>query len=215
MTRNGKIVLFVSIAAGVGLFLLGWQCHSNNTAKSTGSDTTVRKDSMVFIGVPLPFRVDSLIFVKGKDGKPFPVLVHDTTPGELIVRIDPADTAEIIERLFQVSYYDTTIALKSDTVRVIDTVSFNRITGRQIKIKSQDTTIKITTIKKPPRPLVVSIVASVMGNRTDPLYGYGAGMQLKLPNDETYAIKIYRIPGQKPMIEIEKSWPIRFKKPKK
>lgn len=202
--------IFVAIA--VALFMLG-RCNGiRSVTKNTGVDTAINKDSIVVRYKPIPYKVRE-IDTQYIAGKPVPYAVHDTT---LVyeVRIDPADTAAILKRFFETAYYDHTLPLQRGTVRIIDTVSQNRIWGRQVMAFGTDTTITKTIVLKPPRNIVGYFSLSAMGNYKNPLYGAGIGFGIKLPNDMTYQAEVKAVRGQRLMYEGRAMFPIRFIKPK-
>ncbi len=209
----------VYVAAGLALWLWGRSCGISSVIKNTGSDTTLNTDTAKIRYKPVPWKVkdtDTLYL-----NKPYPVKVHDTLPGVYEIRIDPADTAailaaslEISRDYFRTEFYDTTIQVRGkDSLRVLDTVSRNRIQGRGIIQQYTDSTISTTTVLRPPQKLLMYFTGSILSNVPNRVYGVGAGVMLKLPNDKTHSLKVKYFSEIGTVYEYEHGIPIRlFKK---
>lgn len=206
MTRNGKIVLVVSIAAAAGLFLWGRSCGIGSVTKTAGSDTTITIVKTDTIYKPQVATITNTVTVPGSTR-----VVHDTLE-TFEVRIDPADTAAILKDYWATRFYADTQNLKRGQVIIQDSVTRNRITSRRLQTTGTDTAITNTVVVRPPQRLVVSFTASVLGNAHNPLFGQGAGLQLKLPNDATFYFKIFHVHDHRLMFQVSKGWPIRFRK---
>lgn len=212
MTRNDKIVLVLGVVAAGGLFLFGRSCGIDSVLKKVGTVKTITKDSLIFrdTGSIIPYAV----YTKGKDGKPYPVLIHDTTPGELIVRIDPADTAAILERYYQTAYYRHQFDTGRWKITVDESITENRLKDWSMKVVSSDTSTTNTVQLKPPKPIVISLLLSNIGNVNNLSYIQGFGFSVRTPNDKEYQFQRLNVPGHKPMYQATVSLPIRnpFKK---
>lgn len=184
MSTKNIILLVIGVAAAVALFLFGRSCGIKSVIKTTHIDTIIRKDSVRVKYQPVPYNVthDSLIYVKGK---PVIISVHDTTD---LVRIEPADTVAILKRYYQKLFYDTTITFKRGSVRLIDTVTRNRITGRQVNVMVTDTTIHEVVTLRPPKRIILYFGIDYLGYQKTPFYALGADLTLKLPNDQLFTI---------------------------
>jgi hypothetical protein len=209
LTRNDKIVLILAVTGGAALFWGGWECHNRKVIKSTGTVVTVTKDSIVYQDRPVPYRVDSVVYVKGKDGKPYPM--WDTLWGVPEVIIEPVDTAAILKRFNSIAYYKDVRDTGRASITILDTVTQNRIQGRSVKVVFSDTAKVTTIVKTLPRKIVAYLTGSVMGNFKNPLFGTGMGFGLKLPNDMTYQGEVKLVNGSRPMGEIRVMFPIRIK----
>lgn len=207
MTTPNKITGILAIAALAGFGFFMRSCGINSVLRSAGSDTTVSHDTVIIKYQPVPYMItrDSLIYV---NGKPVVVQIHDTTHLE-IVRIDPVDTAAIVARCNQTAYYRDTRDTGRAKITIIDTVTQNRITGRQVQVAFTDTVINNTTVLRPPKPIVLSFVISNTGNLSSPLYAQGVGLSLRLPSDREYQVQYINIPNHKPMYQATVSLPIR------
>jgi hypothetical protein len=210
-----KWILIAIAVAIVAIFLFGRSCGIRSVTKQAGSDTTIHKDSLVIRYKPVPYKViehdSDIVFRPWIVEKP----VHDTTKGidhYFIIPLTKEDTLAIVKDYFQTAFYDTTIKLSRGMARLIDTVTENRISGRQVYVTGTDTTITNTIVIKPPRAIVLSFTLSAMGNFRSPLFGEGVGLNLKLPSEGTYDLKLFNVPGHRPMLQFTKGWPLRFKK---
>lgn len=208
MTKN-QLIGVIGITAAVGLFLLGRGCGIKSVEKTAGTVVTVTKDSLVYVDRPKPYKVDSLVYVKGKDGEIKTII--KTLPGVPEIIIEPADTAAILKKFYEVAYYQDIRDTGRARITILDTVTQNRIRGRSVKVLFSDTTTKTTMILKPPRNLVGYFTVSAMGNFQYPGAGIGAGFALKLPNDRFYQAEIKLVNGHKPMAEIRIGMPLRSK----
>lgn len=196
----------------IAMFFLG-RCNGiQSVIKRTGSDTTVRKDSIQLAYVPVPVLVkyDSLLY---KD-KLVKVQVYDTLWGTPEVVIEPVDSAEILKDYYAARIYSDTQRLKRGQVIINDTVSRNRITGRGLNVTGADTVIKNTVVFYPPKKAVGYFTLSGMGNAKTPGAGIGAGFGLKLPNDRIYQVEYKLMTGNRPALEARIFFPIRLLKRK-
>lgn len=192
----------------IGIFLYGRSCGVRSVLKTVGSDTTIRKDSIVIRYKPVPYKVthDSIIYIKGK---PVYISVHDTIP-EII--IEPADTAAILARYYQKVFYDTTWNFKRGTVRLIDTVTRNRITGREVQVRVTDTTIKETTVLHPPKKMILYFGIDYLGYQKTPFFAAGVDLALKLPNDKLFEAGVLIDKDGKLIYQAGVKWPIRLRR---
>lgn len=210
MTSQNKITGILAIAALAGFGFFMRSCGINSVLRSAGSDTTVSHDTVIIKYQPIPYMItrDSLVFV---NGKPVIITIRDTTTQE-IVRIDPVDTAAIVARCNETAYYKDVRDTGRAKITIIDTVTQNRITGREVRVAFTDTTITNTTVLRPPKPIVVSVLLSNTGNVGNVLYAQGIGLSLRLPSDKEFEFQRIFMPGHKPMYQFTYSIPIRLKK---
>jgi len=200
MTTKNKILFVVGVAAAIALFWSGCQCGINSVDKVNHIDTTITKDSFVYRYKPVPYRVDSFIYVKGE------AFADDTTQGETIIY--PVDTNAIVARFNQVAYYNDS----AEYWRIKDTLFQNRIVGREVKVICPDTTItKITTIY-PPKKAILYLGFNAMGNPNNLLYGVGTDLSLKFSNDKIYGAGIKLLSGNQLYYEGKVMFPLRIKK---
>lgn len=205
------------VIAVIVLALMYWarSCGIKSVLKTVGTKKTVTKDSIVYrdTGRIVPYRIDVPIYIKGKDGKPYPVF--DTLWGtqEIIV---PTDTAAILSRYYETAHYQHIVDTGRWKITVDESITQNRIKNWTLKAVSSDTTTVNTVQLKPPKNFVLYFVASAMGNRHEPLGGAGVGMGLKTPKDRVFVVQWKTIKGNQPMIEATYLAPLRnpFKKRK-
>lgn len=197
----------VLVAAVVALFLWGYSCGKGALGRRVESDTTVRKDSLVFRYKPTPYKVVQMDtqWLASK-----PIIIHDTTPGAITTITESVDSTAILRDYFATRFYDTTFTLKRGTIRRKDTVSMNRIVGTGMIAKFTDTTIIKKEIVVQPRRIVGSVRITNIGNATNLLFAQGASFDLKLPNNHTYGIGAFLVPNHKPMVQLSMGFPIRL-----
>lgn len=194
--KTGAVVIIL-----IAVFYSGCKCGINSVVKVNHIDTTITKDSFIYRYKPVPYRVDSFIYREGK-----PYAVHDTTPGEVI--INPVETNAIVARFNQVAYYNDS----TERWRIKDTLYQNRIVGREVKVICFDTSItKVTTIY-PPKKAILYLGFSAIGNPNHLLYGAGADLSLKMPNDIIFGAGTKLIEGKKLFYEGKVMFPLKPRK---
>lgn len=199
----------VWVAAAIILVLITRSCgtggntffgcnHSDTVRIKRDSIITVVQDSLIY--TPVPYKVE----------KPVPYAVHDTLPGQIVIQ--SVDTAAILKQFYEIALYDTTIKLKRSLVRIIDTVTQNRIAARKVLTETADTVITTTITITQPKKMILYFDASIFGNRTYGLNGFGTGLFLKGKNDLIYGIGVNWITHTKPEYSFKASLPIRLTK---
>lgn len=196
LTYTAAVLLILTV-----VFFLG-RCNGiRSVIKTTGSDTTISRDSSIVRYKPVPYKV---IVRDTIPGRPVPYKVIEKVPGDPVVMIEPVDTAQILRditsryiNLYKDHHsqylYSDTIKTKTSSVVIKDTVSKNKITGRSVELYSSDTTIKTTTLLSQKKKAVVYFSASLTGNKSDPLAGQGAGLAIKSGNDFVYQLGVRRL----------------------
>lgn len=159
-----------------------FSCNKSDTVSHT-IDTTIRKDSIVVVGVPVPYKVIDTFYLPGK---PRPYAVYDTLYGEGKIR--EVDTAEILRRYYEVAYYKDVKDIKRGTATIYDTVTQNRIVGRSLKVVVSDTTIREVITLTQPKRLILFFGVSATGSRKDPFHMAGMDLTLKGKNDRMYSV---------------------------
>jgi len=196
-----------SIIAGaiISVFFIG-RCNGiKSVVKINHIDTTIYKDSLIVRYKPIPYRVDSFVFVKGK-----PFIKHDSVlqTVEGLATQPLTDTGTILSRCNQVVYYSDSAA----QWRIRDTLFQNRIVGREVKVICFDTSItKITTIY-PPKKAILYLGFNAIGNPNNLLYGVGTDLSLKFSNDKIYGAGIKLLSGNQLYYEGKVMFPLRIKK---
>lgn len=180
------ILIFV-FWVGCGVGRGGFGCTPHRDTASVKIDTTINNGKDSVIRVPVPYKVDSLIYVPGKPKKVY-------LPGDTITETSyeyalPTDTAQIISNYFSTSYYNDTVRFKRGWVAITDTISMNAIQGRKIVSSISDTTIKETVVLTQPKKRIVYFTLSAMGNKNDPVYAIGGGLAIKSRNDKMYGLE--------------------------
>lgn len=189
----------------IAVAIIAWSlfmrsCGINSVIKTSRIDTFLSVDIDTFPSyVPVPSEV--------KPGKIEYRPKRDTVwldPEKEIVYLPEDLSPELITMLNDynrtITYNDTSVA----GLTLLDTVTHNRIAGRQIIKKDTITTIKETTILQPPKRMIGYF--SLSASR----YSAGAGIGLKTKNDWLYSIELKTDHGIHPEIRLFK--PIRFKK---
>lgn len=175
------------IAAAIALFLFGKSCGVKSVLKTVGTVKTVTKDSIEYRDslIPVPYRVDVPVYVKGKDGNPYPV--YDTLWGTVI---EPADTVAILARFYETAHYKHEIDTGRWKITVTESVTQNRIKDWSLKAVSSDTTTVNTVQLKPQKNFVGYWTLSGMGNVKNPFGGAGFGLGLKTPGETVYQAEL-------------------------
>lgn len=200
----------VWVAAAIILILLVRSCGKGGSSFFSCNkpdtlrvryDTTIYKDSFVYVDKPLPYRVDSFIYIKGKT-------VRDTIP-ELVIQ--QTDTAAIMKGFFETAYYSDVKKFKRGSVEIDDTVTQNRIVGHGVKIYFEDTTIKETITLQQPKKVILYFGLNTLSNRREFLYSIGGDLSLKGKNDMIYGAGVNIMRGGDVYYSGEVKFPIRFK----
>ena len=178
-----------------------FSCNKPDTTRHT-IDTTIYKDSIVYVDKPVPYKVE--IFIKGK-----PYAVHDTVTDYLI---HPTDTAAILQRFLETVYYSQVYDVKRGTIIINDTLTQNRISGRGLLVNISDTTIKETIILQQPKRLILYFGINAMGNRKDFFHSIGSDLSLKGNNDMIYGAGVNIMRGGEIFYTGKVMFPIRFNK---
>lgn len=171
----------VIASAFAGIFLLGRSCGIHSVEKTAGQTITVEKDSLIFVDKPVPYKVDTPIYVHDKLS--YPVFVDKPISVPQFV-----DTNLILKQFFSIAYYDTTYFKGTDSAQVKETVTQNRIVAREVRLFTVDSTITNTTILKIPKKLVGYIGFSAAGIPN--FYFAGADFSIKTPNDKIYSVGV-------------------------
>lgn len=197
------------VIAIIVLALMYWarSCGIKSVLKTVGSDTTITKDSIQIklFPFPVPYKIDSMVFVKGADGKPYPV--YDTLWSTQEV-IAVADTAAILARYYETAHYQHIVDTGRWRITVDESITQNRIKNWSLKAVSSDTTTVNTVQLKQKKPIRIMVAGSVGGNMKNPLFGQGAGGGIKLPNDVVVLIQYKNIQGHRPGGEVTVAAPI-------
>lgn len=181
-----KAKYWMVLAAIIAIFLLGRQCGIKSVLKTVHVDTTVHKDSLVIRYKPVPYKVvdvDTLFM----QGKPTPYAVHDTVK-EVVTRY--IDTSQVINKYFETAYYKDVHDVKRGTVTILDTVTQNRIIGRQLQVNIADTVIKETMALHPPNHFVMYFGVDYFANAKNPFYAGGVNLSAKLPNEKIFTVGV-------------------------
>lgn len=167
-------------------------------------DTVIRKTKDSISYVPVPYRVDSIVYIP----KWYETIVYnDMTPennnhpeynevsdtcSKLLTdyNILSDDYNKLFKKYVARVYYDTIW----NGIRVRDTVQRNRIIGRKITSEISDTTIKEETILLK-RKFIVYAGAQVFGSKSDLFRGGFATLSFKGKNDVQFDLGIGRIRG--------------------
>lgn len=207
-TQKSNKWLYIMIAVTIiAAFFIG-QCNGINSVKKTaGTVKTITKDSLVERWRPYPKKV----LVHDTSYKVVPRTIYVGMPGRTDTLFTPVDTAAILSDFYSTLVYDTTFKLRRAEINLKDTVSQNRITGRSLTAMFWDTTTVTTVVLEPPRKRVGYFSISAMGNRNDPLAGYGAGFSLKNRKDFIYHFEAKKLIGEKKLyFELQLDFPIHL-----
>ena len=154
MTKNLLVIVLLAV---VILLLM--------TKPKYGKDTiTIKTDTII--------NVKTLTKYKKGDSIPFKIIVQDS------VLIPVHDTIRIINDYLQVKAYSDTINLDSNTFYIQDTITQNKIIGREFKAKLKEKTIYITNTIKPKTELLIGGELRNFNN----VLGASIGVGLKVPN---------------------------------
>lgn len=212
MTRKDKILIAVGVAVAALIYVSGCKHGQNSILKQTGSDTTITRDSVVVRYKPVPYKVvkHDTIRMKGKNDIGF--FQEEGNYVESFEMESDPDISFLNDDFNETAYYSDTIRLKRGSAIITDTVTGNRIAGRKLELFNVDTTIKTTTVLRPPRNTVGYFTLSGSGNMNKDI-GVGFGLGLKNRNDRVYQIEVKKIAGLPLIYEGRVMFPIRlFKK---
>ena len=124
-------------------------------------------------------RKDSLI-TKWKKGTDF---YHDTTIFDTIPVLQPTDTLAILKDFFAKNVFRDTLYIPEGYVSIIDTISKNKILGRQYNAKITQVTIRETKEITYPEKKRAGLYLGVLGIQSGlNEYSGGAGIIYKSPN---------------------------------
>lgn len=203
--------IIILVAVTIIILLLIDKCSGGNVLRcNSGRDTILHKidtvvkeskDSIVY--VPVPYRIDSIVYVKGK---PYPV--HDTLE---IFEPVPTDTAAILARYNQKVYYSDTHRLSRGWVAIQDTVWRNRISGRKVVAAGTDTTIREILVVSQPVGNLLYLGFSASSGPSDLFHGVGADLSFKAKNDKIYGLGVRWEGGSRFFGEAQFKFPIKLK----
>lgn len=196
-------------AAIVAMFFIGRSCGVKSVIKKDSSDTTLHRDTTIYIDRPVPYKVDSIIYRDRRFTNT--VTVYDTTPGLVVEKlVDPTDSIAVYNDFYKTRYYKNEWTQPGGRTILWDTVTQNRLVGREFRQYTTDTTIHKTTTVIPPKRIIGYLQLSAMGNARDAIDGAGIGFGLKMSNDMIYSIKTKWIREKRQLYEFEVSLPIRL-----
>lgn len=214
----------ILVAAVLALMYWARSCGINSVTKGIKSDTTITTHNDTSHTNPTPSKIlppDTIKITRWlKPEREEDTLWIDAEPPT----IPPTDTLSELVRLRAIEKkYNQRVVYRDSAqgkdsawkVFVDDTVQYNRLGRRAWAIRYKDTTKTNTIIKKPKKPLTLSVIASGMSNLKKPVYAEGGGLSLGLPSGAIYQVQIFHVPGQTPMVMISKTWVIRFGKKSK
>lgn len=153
----------------------------------------------------MPNRVDH---IKG-DSIPYPV--HDTIPVEMLVEVEvpvevpvevekrvevpviqPVDTAEILKIYFAKNFFNNTIKLSNNmgTVSIVDTISQNKIVGRDVKYNIKQKIVKDTIYTPEPRKSQVYFGVDAKFDKPNVINLMGIGLLFKTKDEKIYKVGV-------------------------
>lgn len=161
MYRNIIIVILVGV-----IFFLARRSQSPDSSPIVITTVdTIRKDSLI------------TKWKKGSD------IIHDTTIYDTIPQLVPADTLAILKDFFAKNVFKDTLLIPEGYVSIIDTISRNKILGRQYNAKITQITIKETKeiiyLEKKKAGLYMGALGLQNQDKT---FGVGGGIIYKTPN---------------------------------
>ena len=118
------------------------------------------------------FNVKTLTKYKKGDSISYNVILQDS------IYIPVHDTIKIINEYLQTKVYNDTIRIDSNMFYIQDTITQNKIIGRNFEAKLQEKTIYITKTIKPKKEL---LIGGDLRNFNNTL-GASIGLGLKVPN---------------------------------
>ena len=210
------------IAVGIIAGLIFWGgCEvgmKRFITKNTFTDTAVNETNLNIVYLPFPVSVNS----GGKTYAKRPESPQDQREtdtvwmdGEPVTVYLPAETpdwaVEMLNEYDSLRTYDTTISYDRGSIRLIDSVNFNRLTGRRVVLNAVDTVIKSSVVHEKKKNFVLSLTASAGINPGFANPSGAVGIQATTPGNKTYQIEYQRVSGIKgPLIMVTVGLPIRF-----
>lgn len=202
MKKSNWIKLAAIVAIVLLAFVIGCNCGRGKTKTQT---ITVNHDSIVVRYKPSPYAVlhhDTLMRIKIK------TQYDSDTIKQTDFVTEPVDTAMILMDYFGEYHYSDTIKFKRGRAIVNDTVTQNRIVGREFKLYTTDTTFRDTLEQKS----IWYIGVSVSGNPQYIFSGVGWDLSVKTKNDMIYTGGVRFIKGGTTYYEAGTKFPIRLKR---
>lgn len=161
MYKNVLIVILI----GIIFFLVS---HNNVSVGEPIIKTkidTLRKDSII------------TKWKKGTD------IYHDTTIYQSVPVLQPADTLSILKDFFAKNVFKDTLLIPEGYISIIDTISKNKVLGRQYNAKITQITIRETKEIIYPEKKKAGLYLGFLGlQNQDKTFGVGGGIIYKTPN---------------------------------
>lgn len=172
--------------------------------KANVSDTTVNITTVL---IKLDVKPDS---VKQDSIVYFAQTLHDTleVPSEPeIVYIDTGHfPTELVKDYYTRKFYNEDTA----GVKIEGVVHKNAIEKMEVAVTRTDSMIRKTQIYEAPKPFVLSLSTSLLGNLNNPFHAQGIGLTAKFPNEHTLSVQAFNVIDHRPMVMVTKTWPIRL-----
>lgn len=136
-------------------------------------------------GLPIiKTRIDTLrkdtVITKWKKGTD---IYHDTTIYQNVPVLQPADTLAILKDFFAKNVFKDTLLIPEGYISIIDTISKNKVLGRQYDAKITQITIRETKEIIYPEKKKAGLYMGVLGlQNQDKTFGVGGGIIYKTPN---------------------------------
>lgn len=210
-TKKSNFWKWVILIAG--LIVASYFIGSCNGRKSVLKSAVVTHDSLIIRTIPIPYKVeqdDSIVYMTHTehDSLFWPLMIE--VPGKIDTIFLPTTPQWVVDKLNDCNSsrsYDSSYINNRDTVRIIEVVKNNRITGRTIKFYTSDSTI----ILKPQKRWVGSLYLGGLGAVN--YMGIKAGFGLENKDNVGFIAEITYVNGiKKPFYGGTLKLPIRLNK---
>ncbi len=188
--KNFKNILVICLIAALVIVLLLKKCGNNS-----GGNTIIERDTIyqeVKGDISYVPQIDTVFFTRTTT-KLVPYATLDTL---YLPELIDVDTAAILSDYYKARVYRDSVPVrwedKSDadiwseigSIYIYDTISQNRIKGRQVKtVLSIPEVTKTITLTQPKRAMVF-LGANFLGSMEEPLLGYNVNLSFKTKRDK-------------------------------
>jgi hypothetical protein len=210
MKKHFNLKNLLILVLGVILLLKFTTCNDKPKAPGNIIKVDGKKYEVVKHEIDTLEVIKTQVKWKKGDSIPFEVIVHDTIPQDI-------DTLSILKDFYaKAVYYDTLVLDDSlGWVAITDTISKNRILGREITSKIKERLVKETTIVKELPKRQVFIGANTGFTKAQFLNSVGGGLIYKDKKDALYQINLGMVntgPQLSPYLSFGVYWKISLKK---
>ena len=203
-----KSIIIAALVIIVVVLLFVWQCRNNSAEQPTVTiDTTYDKVRTEIVYIPIE---DTIFYPKDKIRFKWDTLYLESLP-------DTITTTEFDIRPEIFDYYATrvygdTMAHKYGEIIISDTISQNKLKGREVITDFNIPMVTKTITLTQPKRAMVFIGANFLGSEVDPLGGFNVNLSLKTRQDRMLEVGYTQLYGLSHYYSLGLKWKLSFRK---